>query len=241
MRVDTGIIGLDELIDGGFLPGKTYLVSGATGTGKTTFSMQYLVTGAKKGEPCLFVTLGEAGGYIKEYMGKFEWKLSELINEGKIKILDLTPLPKGEAEKYYITEMPELTFNVDTISGIILNEINELSISRVAVDSVTAMVLTNPDEFKLRHELLAFITMLEKSGCTSILTAESMPGYADKHALIEFITHGLIQLDYPVIRNEHVRTLTVKKMRGTNHDKGIYLYDIGKEGIRITSKAEYLQ
>jgi len=221
--------------------GKSILLSGGTGTGKTTFSVQFLCAGASKGEPGVLVTIGEATNHLKEYMGRFGWDLDVLIAKNHLSIIDATPVPKGTSSMFFMADAPNMEFNTDAISSLVLDEIKRIGASRVAVDSVTTMLLAHPDVFVMRHELLALVNMLEKTGCTSILTNEVLPGELSKLGLIEFVTHGLIELSYPVIKNEHVRMLTIKKMRGTKHDKGVYLYDVGSDGIRITSKAEYLE
>ena len=240
-RIDTGIPGLNELVEGGFIKGKSVLVSGTTGTGKTTFSIQFLCAGSNKGEPGVLVTLGEAKEHLFGYMSRFGWDLESLIAKKRLSIIDATPMPKGGSSIFYIADAPDMKFNIDAVSGLVLDEIKRVNASRVAIDSITAMLLAYPDAFALRHELLALINMLERTGCTSILTNEVLSDELYRYGLVEFVTHGLIELSYPVIKNEHVRTLTVRKMRGTAHDKGVYLYDMGEGGIRITSKAEYLE
>lgn len=238
-RIPTGIPGLDDLLEGGFLEGQTVLLTGPTGTGKTTFCAQFLVEAAKKGETGLLVTIGEGRKHILDYMKGFGWDLKALVSGGKLGLLDVTPMPRGPDGKFYITDKPSLEFTLDNVTGLILGEIERLKARRVVLDSVSAMLLVVRDAFRLRHELLAVVDMLERSGCTALLTAERLDagGHTD---LLGFVTHGLVELDYPRLKNEHVRTLTVRKMRGTNHDRGVFLYEIGKQGLQVTSRAEYL-
>jgi KaiC/GvpD/RAD55 family RecA-like ATPase len=244
--VDTGIPGLNELIEGGFVKGKPVLVAGSAGTGKTTFCMQFLVSGATKyDEPGVFVTMGEGIRHIFDYMTRYGWDLELLVARNKLSLVDVTPVPVG-MDKFYIAHDQSLEFNPDTLCDLILKEIKRIDASRVVIDSITALLLTTTDEFALRHELLALTTMLDRTGCTSLLTSEvtsrpvSSTGELSRSELAEFIAHGVIELALRFVQNEHIRTLTVRKMRGTNHDKGIYLYEIGPEGIKITTKAKYL-
>ena len=58
-RVKTGIVELDEMLRGGFMPGDAVMLSGSAGTGKTTLALQYLVNGVKLGEPGIYVTFEE--------------------------------------------------------------------------------------------------------------------------------------------------------------------------------------
>ena len=78
-RVKTGIAGLDPLVEGGFPEGRSILVSGATGTGKTIFCTQFAYIGAKEyGEPAVYVTLDERPDLIREDVSRFGWNLEEL-------------------------------------------------------------------------------------------------------------------------------------------------------------------
>jgi len=67
-RVKTGVPGLDRLIAGGFVKGSANLVSGGTGTGKTTFCVQFLLEGLRNNEPCVYLTMEEDPRDIKEDM-----------------------------------------------------------------------------------------------------------------------------------------------------------------------------
>ncbi len=84
-RVKTGVVGLDTMLNGGFLPGRPYVVSGPTGSGKTVMGAQFLLEGLQQQEACLLVTLDEPPIEVKSNMATFGWNLDRL------KILDATP------------------------------------------------------------------------------------------------------------------------------------------------------
>lgn len=239
MRVSTGIPGLDELIGGGIPAGKTVLVSGKTGTGKTILSVQFLVNGIGKGENGVLVTIGEDKGRIMEYMKNFGWDLEEMCKDGSLSVLDLTPVPKGGESKFYLAHDPEIEFTIDSLASMIDGEVRRIGAKRMAIDSVSGILLAYSDEFSLRYEMLALLNMMRNTGCTAILTSEltDLP----RERMIEFLVDGVIELDYPLIGNERIRTLAIRKMRGTPHDLGVYMYEIGRNGISIVSKAEYLR
>ena len=64
-RIKTGITGFDQLVEGGLPEGRSFLVSGGTGTGKTIFATQFLINGAKMGEPGVYLTLDERPELIR--------------------------------------------------------------------------------------------------------------------------------------------------------------------------------
>lgn len=84
MRIKTGLDGFDELIEGGLLEGRQYLVSGSPGSGKTTFGVQFLSAGASNGEPGAYVALSESVEIIIEDMSRYDLHIEELVRKKKI-------------------------------------------------------------------------------------------------------------------------------------------------------------
>ena len=95
-RVPSGIQGLDELIGGGFEKGKTYLVTGETGTGKTIFSLQFLLHGISLGEPGIYATMDQRPEHIIEDAGSLGWDVEKCIETEEFIFLDATPQYKGK-------------------------------------------------------------------------------------------------------------------------------------------------
>lgn len=87
-KISTGILGLDEMLGGGFPTGRIILVRGGPGSGKTVFSLQFILSGVKNGERGVYVTLEEPLNLIKANMLSFGWKLENLENKGSFKTVD---------------------------------------------------------------------------------------------------------------------------------------------------------
>src|ERR1700752_5034805 len=96
-RISTGIAGLDSILEGGFLSGRSYLVTGDAGTGKTTACMQFLMAGLKQGERAVYVTVDERPGEILQAAGSLDWDLQTYIQEKTLVILDASPYFSGSA------------------------------------------------------------------------------------------------------------------------------------------------
>jgi len=84
-RISSGIATLDEILHGGYLARNAYLIAGGPGAGKTTLCLHFLEEGGKKGEPCLFITLGEGEQQIRNNASKIGLKFDN------VEFLDLSP------------------------------------------------------------------------------------------------------------------------------------------------------
>ncbi|MEM4222107.1 MAG: ATPase domain-containing protein [archaeon] len=228
MRVPSGIPGLDELIEGGFLEGASILVSGGTGTGKTIFALQYIYKGAEVyGEPGIYISLEEGPTNIWWNMRAFRWNLTKYEQENLIKIYKLSLFePKRFAEKFD-EEIEKIKKIVDAMNA-----------KRLVVDSTTAFGMWVPSEAELRYNLFKLSEELKEMKCTTILTSETF-GQRDQYSrfgIEEFIADGVISLYFLPPQ----RALFIRKMRGTKHNQKIHPYEITENGIVVNPKEEIL-
>ncbi|MGH8001294.1 MAG: ATPase domain-containing protein, partial [Brasilonema sp.] len=131
-KIRTMIEGFDDISHGGLPVGRTTLVSGTSGTGKTLFSLQFLYNGITYfDESGVFVTFEESPSDIIKNAGIFGWDLQRHISEGKLFILDASPDPEGQ----------DVVGNFD-LSALIERlqyAIRKYRAKRVSIDSVTAV------------------------------------------------------------------------------------------------------
>ena len=243
-RVATGIKGLDEVLNGGFPKARTILVVGSPGSGKTTFAIQFLVGGAKAGEPGLYVALDEKPERIKVNLSSFGWNLDSLENAGKLTFIDATQLkrpgqrinqpPLAQENPVGLT-LPELTLGslVRTIRRVAAEE----GTQRIIVDPITSLMLRYPEEAKRRRALLLFFDALESTGCSCIVTTELRTTMlARRFQIEEYLSQGVVLLHTMVHEGNVIRGLQVEKMRGISHDSQLRPYQIGSTGIEVFPK-----
>jgi len=243
-RIVTGIKGLDEVLNGGLPKGRTVLVVGSPGSGKTTFAMQFLVGGVKAGETGLYVSLDEKPDRVKSDLAPFGWNLDSLEHDGKLTFLDATELKRPgqrlsqrsiETENPVALTIPELTLGslVRTIRKVAAEE----GTQRIVVDPITALLLRYPDEAKRRRALLFFFDALESTGCSCIVTSELRTAMlARRFQLEEFLSQGVVLLHTMVHEGNVVRGVQIEKMRGISHDAQLRPYQIGASGIEVFPK-----
>ncbi len=234
-RVPTGIPGLDKLIEGGFPQGRTMLLAGGTGTGKTLLSLQFLYEGAKKyKEPGLYVTLDERPELIRQDVSRFGWELDKMEQQNMLHLIDASAAKIGIPSKEQFA-LPETGFDLDKLLLEILRATKKVGAKRVVVDSLQALGLKFEEPNEARKAVLKLSYLLSKMGTTSILTSEVAEG--DKrfgtYGVEEYVVDGVISLRYLEVGARTNRLLTVRKMRATKHSEYLHPLEFTEKGIIV--------
>lgn len=232
-RISTGNPDLDHVLEGGFEKGKTYLVAGETGSGKTIFSLQYLLHGIKNGDPSIYVTIDERPEVLVRDARRFGWDLVTPQQEGKLIIL---PVRQYFTQKMWGKDM-------DTVVTNIVNELSKaakaIGARRLAIDPVAPLVTTSTSEIAwVREYIRSLIFNIEdKIGTTTLITSEIPTGddSLSRYGVEEFLASGIIVLGLVREGGKITRTLFIRKMRWTAVDPTIYTFVIQRgKGINIT-------
>ncbi len=234
-RISSGIPGLDEKIQGGFFKGSTNLVVGKTGTGKTVFCSSFLHHGSLINEPGFYITTEEREQDIKgDINAMFGWNFDMLEKKNMIKFLSIKPVFPGKAMS--MDEMNRLIkLYIFDIAEKISEGVKAMSAKRVVVDSVSIIEMFIKDEYLARTALVKLVEKLKNLEVTALLTgtipetSEALSG----GGIIEYIVDSVIKLDFVPVAEEFKRTLTIRKMRRTDHSVLIHPFEITKEGLKI--------
>ena len=234
-RVASGIPGLDELMEGGFPEGRSVLVSGGCGTGKTILCMQYIYQGAKKySEPGIYVTLDERPDLIRQDILRFGWDVRKLEEENMVQIIDASIAKLGiPSEEEY--SMPATGFDLDKLLLEIMRIAKRIGAKRVAIDSLPALGFNYENENEIRKAILKLSYLLMRIGVTSIMTTEMEEGTNKfgKFGVEEYVVDGVIVMHYMGIGTQSNRTLHIRKMRATKHSEDLHPMEITSKGIVI--------
>lgn len=247
-RVPTGIIGLDEHIEGGFPKGRTILVSGGCGTGKSIFSFQFLYKGAvEHDEPGVALILDERPEKLRQDMLRFGWDLEKLENKGKIAIIDASTgrIGVSSEERYAISPM---NLNLDHLLLETMKVADQIGAQRIIIDSLSSIGFHAQSLFEVRKSIMKINYMVEKSGMTAILTSEipeqayASPRFVfSRYGVEEYVADGVIVLHYLDVGTQSNRTLFIRKMRGTKHTEGLLPMEITEKGIVVHRLEEKFQ
>ncbi|OKY78524.1 MAG: KaiC family ATPase implicated in signal transduction [Candidatus Methanohalarchaeum thermophilum] len=232
-RVPTGIEGFDDLCAGGLLKGRSYLLSGNAGAGKSIFATQFLYNGAKKyDEPGIYVTTEETPTNIRENMKNFGVDLKELEEENKLAIVDASAAKIGiPSDEKYVEVQP---FDMQSLINKIIDIQEEIGAERCIIDSTTSLAFSIEENSDLRIELLKLSSTLGVLGLTSLMIAEvSDSNEISRYGIEEFVTEGVIRLYYQKKEGIRVRSVEIYKMRGSDHSKKIHPFEITEKGIKV--------
>lgn len=237
-RVPSGIEGLDELTEGGFPRGKTIVISGVPGSGKTTFCMQFLCEGIlDHNEPGVYVTLEESPDSIIRNMMNFGMDLKSLMSKGKLILVDANPLRGETMLTVSGVHTGFIEFKAYGLSELIRQKVREIGAKRVAIDALTALLMHYRDDFERRLEIVRLLIGISGLDCTTLITTEHRSYELSRSFTMEhFIADGVIFLDMLQTGGGVVRGIQIQKIRGVKHDFDFHLYRITDKGIVVFPK-----
>ncbi|HEX8119274.1 MAG TPA: ATPase domain-containing protein, partial [Pyrinomonadaceae bacterium] len=225
-RLGTGCAGLDDVLEGGFPANRLYLVEGDPGTGKTTLALQFLLEGARRGEPVLYVTLSETKEELTAVAHSHGWSL-----EG-VNLHELVPPEESlKTESQYTIFHPSEVELGETTRAVI-EEVERIHPRRVVFDSLSEMRLLARDPLRYRRQILALKQFFAGRKSTVLLLDDRTSADADLQ--VQSIAHGVLmleqlELDYGAER----RRLRVSKLRGSRFLGGFHDFTIRTGGIEV--------
>ncbi|HZF81407.1 MAG TPA: ATPase domain-containing protein, partial [Rubrivivax sp.] len=222
----TGAPGLDDVLGGGLVANRLYVLEGAPGAGKTTVAVQFLLQGARRGEPVLYITLSETAEELQGVAHSHGWDLSG------VSIHEMLPSDKllEPDEQYTMFHPSELELTETTLK--ILSDVDTIKPTRVVFDSLSELRLLAGTSLRYRRQILALKQFFSGRRCTVLLLDDMTASEHD--AQVQSIAHAVIRLeqmnsDYGATR----RRLLVAKYRGQVYRDGYHDYRIVRGGLRV--------
>ncbi|MEX0720242.1 MAG: ATPase domain-containing protein [Balneolaceae bacterium] len=218
-KISSGIEGLDEILDGGFVPQQSYLIQGGPGTGKSTLGYHFLNKGINQGESTLYISFGESSDNIKGNARNIG------IDLERVHFLDLNH--DGDLndsfEPYSIFPVAEV--ENESIFTSIKNAVEKYKPKRVLLDSITMFQFLNHDPYQTRKLALSFIRYICRKGATLLMTSELSEKSTKEEAT--FWVDGIVNLKY----SDSWRKISIQKYRGSD-------FRVGNHALKITGTLE---
>ena len=221
-RCPTGIYGLDELLEGGFPRGRTVMVSGTCGTGKSTFGVQFLYNGIiEHNEPGILVTLEQYPLELKQDMSRYGFDLDTLEKGGKLAIISAGIENKMAWE--------DLSVNIP-------EKAKEIGAKRLVIDSLTAIGFLLEEmggKEDVRKIVMSLSNSAKKAGLTTMMITETQggSGVTSIHGVESHIADGVIHLNIHEAMDS--RKIVIRKMRSTKHSLKPHDMEFSEKGVNI--------
>jgi len=225
-KSETGIRGLDEITGGGLPHGRTTLVCGGTGTGKTLLAMEYLYRGATQfDEPGVFMAFEESQQDLIANMQSLGFDLKSLVRKRQL-VIDHVAVNAEE-----IVEAGG--FNLDALFIRLGEAIRSVGAKRVVLDTIESLFSSLPNPAIVRSELRRLFRWLKDQGVTSIITGESGAGTFTREGLEEYVSDCVLNLTMNMDNQLGCRGLRIVKYRGSDHGTNQYPFVIDANGFSL--------
>ncbi|MEX0885469.1 MAG: circadian clock protein KaiC [Phycisphaeraceae bacterium] len=221
-KVPTGIRGFDSILMGGLPAGRTTLLSGGPGTGKTVFGLEFLHRGAEAGEPGIFVTFEERAEAVRDNARALGLGVEALEEAGQFVIVDADVPPElvlsGE-------------FSIDGLLAILAGQAEAMGARRIVVDAVDVLIRIFQEPMRQQNQFQVLHNWLHDQGLTAVVTAKAVPDQLDQHPFLDFMADCVIRMDQRVVGQINTRRLRVLKYRGSGFLDNEYPYVIEADGL----------
>ncbi|MGZ8243309.1 circadian clock protein KaiC [Methylomagnum sp.] len=225
-KTPTGIQGLDEITLGGLPTGRSTLVCGGPGCGKTLLGIEFLARGILHyNEPGVLMAFEESAEELTANVASLGYDLGEMHAEGRL-FIDHVRVDRAEIEETGEYDLEGLFIRL-------ADAIGRVGAKRVVLDTLESLFVGLNNEAILRAELRRLFRWLKDRGVTTLITAERGEGQLTRHGLEEYVSDCVILLDFRVREEISTRRLRVVKYRGTHHGTNEYPFLIDERGISV--------
>ena len=218
-RVNSGIAGLDEMIDEGFSRGSTTLIAGPTGSGKTIIGLHFIREGVAKGEPSLYVGLQENPTQLVRIMRNFGWDPEELMNNSNFELMYRSPVE----------------VQLDQVATEIFKRVKAGGVKRVVIDALGDLERGGLEAERFTDYIYSLTQWFARENVTCLLTYElnnlfNVVGISQND--VSNLSDNIVLLRFKE-GYEMGRTLRILKTRGSAHDNREHEVEITKKGVRV--------
>ncbi|MBD3405239.1 MAG: hypothetical protein GF411_03770 [Candidatus Lokiarchaeota archaeon] len=239
-RISSGVEGLDKLLGGGYVSGRSILLAGGPGTGKSILTWHFIFQGLENGENAILLSLDQKTEMIIEDMKSFGWDPEPALNENRLIILsgDLRLIPRESGFEYIIAfdhpMLREQPFTVQRLADLVRRKAGENKAKRLIIDGLGPLIELGTNRFEMRQMVYGFLRELSAKDATVLITHElrTMSG-TQNDEMPYFICDGVIRLGTLYTAGDYIRTLRVIKLRGANHSMRPVMFKINDSGIIV--------
>ncbi len=219
-KVSTGVPGLDRMLKGGILKNDVMLVSGTTGTGKTTFGLHFICDGLNKGENALIISLEERPTKLVRNAKTFGMELEPYIAKKMLGVMYVSPV----------------LYSPDEQALILKRKIKENKVKRILFDGIENLETSIPDNTERKNYITVLLDLFSSMGATTCVSSEIAELFGAvrlTHEALSGVVDTIILLRQVEIEGKLHGVLSVLKSRGIEHDREIREFEITEKGIHV--------
>lgn len=225
-KCPTGIVGLDQITNGGLPRGRPTLVCGGAGCGKTLLALEFIVRGATQfDEPGVFFSFEEMSDELAANVRSLGFDLDDLAKRKKL-AMDFVRVERGEIEETGDYDLEGLFVRLN-------HAIDSVKAKRVVLDTIESLFSGLSNTSILRAELRRLFRWLKDKGVTAIVTGEKGEGTLTRQGIEEYVSDCVIMLDHRIHDQLSTRRLRVVKYRGSAHGTNEYPFIIDEQGMSV--------
>ncbi|MEK6328744.1 MAG: ATPase domain-containing protein, partial [Actinomycetota bacterium] len=223
-RASSGVPKLDELMGGGLPAADATAVLGPSGCGKTALSLRFIAQGLAEGERCVYASFQENADQLTSKAASFGWDFEGALESGQLLIHHV---PHGELD-------------LDTLGAVARRELSDGAVRRVVLDSLAELVVAARETERFPAYARSLVGFIRAGGASVLVTSEmtALGPEAEPIGGLSFLFHNVLLLRYIEIESETRRALSILKMRDSDHEKGVYQFDIDEHGFEVMNKLE---
>lgn len=232
-KLETGISGFDELLEGGLPEGRVTLVSAGPGCGKTMLLSEFIYRGAKEfDQGGVFVTFEERPEDILRNLRSFAWELDPLIEAQKLVFLDAASYQEGEVAIGEAEWLEPMLARIEYTA-------HKIGATRLALDNLGSVFLRysrrEKDAQDVRERLFTCFDRIKRLGLTALVSTENLKHRSSlsHYDVDEFVSDGLIELSSHSGQGVEVRDMLVRKLRGCSYRGGKVQFEINSDGLEV--------
>ena len=227
-KIETSVPGLDVITNGGIPEGRSTLVVGKSGTGKTILALQAAAHLARTGQKAILLAVEESPADLITTADALGFEFTEIIREGKLRVSDATRPMDGPMVVSGEYDISGLVHRVEALA-------RETGAKAVILDSATALFSPRPPQELVRSLFFQLVHAFRRLELTSLILAESAGDYAQLTTLgvEDYVCDLVIILRNVVDGERRRRTIEVNKYRRSAHYKGEYPCTITSHGLAV--------
>ncbi|MDY6780877.1 MAG: ATPase domain-containing protein [Halobacteria archaeon] len=228
-RVPTGIEGFDEMSNGGFPKNAVNILTGRAGSGKTLFSTHFAVEGSQHDDTTVYISVDDTKNAVLRAARQYDLGLENAIETGDVVLHDYETLKERTGQS--LVDFDDLTRMIDQL-------LNPHNADRLVLDSVAGLGLAEDSPNDVRRSILRFIRRVRENDVTSLFVTEQWEDKETRYGVEEYVGDSLVILGLEQMQNQLSRSISIRKMRFTDHDTSFRPIEITGDGMVVHKQGQ---